>query len=280
MATFDASACWDPDGGSIMNYTWNFGDGNTTVTYTPIVKHKFAAYSEAGWVVALTAADDENETWTTPHSLIMWHDIQSVDIWPAIFLPYDWWWLDTVDRKVIRGEWLWILGTCTNMGTYTDTSNVTLTATGISGPATGTVIALPCTWGGGPVVAETIPPHAGSGWDLMFDWATDTAVPGVYELKLAAAPVPGETSTANNNLTLTVEILPYGELSESQNELIPRPPSLTGVIDIVDVIICALAFGATPQSPRWNPLCDFNLDNLIDICDLVQIGIAFGTVWN
>jgi hypothetical protein len=58
-----------------------------------------------------------------------------------------------------------------------------------------------------------------------------------------------------------------------------------GVVDIVDVVIVALAFGSQseddPLTPwdetlRWNPDADINNDGLVDIVDLVIIGINFG----
>jgi len=52
--TFDASSSYDPDG-SIVNYTWNFGDGNTA--YGKIVSH---VYSEDGnYTLTLTLKDND-----------------------------------------------------------------------------------------------------------------------------------------------------------------------------------------------------------------------------
>jgi len=54
--TFDASSSYDPDG-KIMNYEWDFGDGNITNTTHEIIKH---SYSEAGsYEVTLTVTDDK-----------------------------------------------------------------------------------------------------------------------------------------------------------------------------------------------------------------------------
>ena len=58
-----------------------------------------------------------------------------------------------------------------------------------------------------------------------------------------------------------------------------------GIVDIVDVVIVALAFGSevedNPSTPwnetlNWNPDADINNDGLVDIVDLVIIGIHFG----
>ena len=60
--TFNASASYDPDG-NIMNYTWNFGDSNTTTTTDPVITH---FYSEAGsYEVTLTVTDNDGLTSST-----------------------------------------------------------------------------------------------------------------------------------------------------------------------------------------------------------------------
>jgi PKD repeat protein len=53
--TFDASGSYDPDG-SIVSYTWDFGDGNITTVTTPIIDHEFITY--ANYTVTLTVTDD------------------------------------------------------------------------------------------------------------------------------------------------------------------------------------------------------------------------------
>jgi hypothetical protein len=48
-----------------------------------------------------------------------------------------------------------------------------------------------------------------------------------------------------------------------------------GIIDILDVSTAAVAFGATPDNPRWNPKADLNFDGVIDVLDLVMIILNF-----
>ena len=49
------------------------------------------------------------------------------------------------------------------------------------------------------------------------------------------------------------------------------------LVDIVDIIICALAFGSTPDDPNWDPRADVaDPRRLVDIRDLVRIAIDFG----
>jgi len=52
--------------------------------------------------------------------------------------------------------------------------------------------------------------------------------------------------------------------------------NVDGKVDIRDLSIAALAFGETPERPRWNPQADINGDNYIDIRDIVLIAKNFG----
>jgi PKD repeat protein len=54
---FDASASYSPLGFDIVNYTWNFGDGNITTVNTPTINH---TYSSTGtYTVSLRVTDSE-----------------------------------------------------------------------------------------------------------------------------------------------------------------------------------------------------------------------------
>ncbi len=56
---FNASASYDPDG-SIMSYTWDFGDGNITTMSIPIINH---TYTKSGtYNVTLTVTDNDGLT--------------------------------------------------------------------------------------------------------------------------------------------------------------------------------------------------------------------------
>jgi len=57
--TFDASSS-KPNGGTIVSYTWDFGDGNITTTTSPSITHRY--YSASDFAVTLTVKDSENLT--------------------------------------------------------------------------------------------------------------------------------------------------------------------------------------------------------------------------
>lgn len=49
-----------------------------------------------------------------------------------------------------------------------------------------------------------------------------------------------------------------------------------GIVDISDILDTALAFGSTPGQPRWNPNCDLNDDGIIDISDILEVALHYG----
>jgi len=75
-----------------------------------------------------------------------------------------------------------------------------------------------------------------------------------------------------NNTDRYPLIYPYG--------YVPSPDAnQDGLVDIVDLVICVLAFGSQPGDPNWNLYADLNQDELVDIVDLVMIALHFGETY-
>jgi len=70
VITFDASAS-TPDGGTISNYTWGFGDGNITTVTTATITHVYTI--NATYTVTLNVTDSDGLTGTTSKSVtVLW----------------------------------------------------------------------------------------------------------------------------------------------------------------------------------------------------------------
>ncbi len=65
LLTFDGSASYDPDGGAIVQYRWDFGDSGTATGPKPT--HKYTAAGQ--YTVVLTVIDDENQTNTATQTI-------------------------------------------------------------------------------------------------------------------------------------------------------------------------------------------------------------------
>jgi parallel beta-helix repeat protein len=75
-----------------------------------------------------------------------------------------------------------------------------------------------------------------------------------------------------NNIDRYPLIYPFG--------YVPSPDlNNDGVIDILDLVRFALAYGSIPGIPIWNPYIDLNQDSIIDIFDLVIIAVNYGKTY-
>lgn len=59
-------------------------------------------------------------------------------------------------------------------------------------------------------------------------------------------------------------------------EIVPSDINGDYTVDIVDIVIAAIAFGSKPGDPNWNPIADVNNDLDVDIVDIVIIALEFG----
>jgi PKD repeat protein len=57
---FNASASYDPDGGNISSYGWDFDDGTVYTVDEPVATHNYTSIGD--YNVTLTVTDDEAET--------------------------------------------------------------------------------------------------------------------------------------------------------------------------------------------------------------------------
>jgi len=171
---FDATAS-NPVGGTIINYAWEFGDGETGTGQT--ITH---SYSAAGtYQVKLTVTDSEDLTNATTKTIIVKiHDIAITSL--------------TASPSTVRiGQTVEIEVTVANQGNFTETFTITVyrNSTTIE---TQTVTAL----------------TAGNSQILTTSWNTSSVGPGAYTIKAETSIISGETRTDDNSrtgVTVTVQ---------------------------------------------------------------------------
>jgi PKD repeat protein len=169
--TFDASSSYDPDGGTIVSYEWDFGDGTSDTGQ--IVTH---AYDAAGsYFVTLTVTDDEGETYDVSQSIIvLLHDISVIEV--------------VVDpTKVVAGDPVTINATVLNKGSVSETFNVTVYYDD-------TPIDTKTYWNLVPTENAT----------LSFTWSTEVAL-GEYVIKAYAYIVDSATLEPRPDLETNLE---------------------------------------------------------------------------
>jgi hypothetical protein len=151
--TFDGSASYDPDGGSIVSYEWDFGDGDTDTGM--MVTHAYADYADP-WYVTLNCTDDEGEWWAATKELRVWREIVCGPIWydPSQSLDY------SLFENAVGG---WALGhvAVANLGSIDLTFDLNVWAVH---EESGYELALMPLWGN-PV---TVPAGGGLGFASLF----------------------------------------------------------------------------------------------------------------
>jgi hypothetical protein len=137
--------------------------------------------------------------------------------------------------------------TVANQGDYTETFNITIYANT------------------NPIETKQITLTKGASTTITYTWNTTSFNKGNYTLWAYAWPVPGETYTADNTLVDGWVVV-----------AMPGDINADGIVDIFDCVKIALAFGAKPHDPNWDPNSDIDNSHLTDIFDLVIVAIHFG----
>jgi PKD repeat protein len=234
--TFNASGS-TPDGGSIVNYTWNFDDGNVTSTSIHVITHVYALYGT--YNVTLTVEDSEGLTNSTSQSvMVLRHDVAVIDV--------------VSDRTwVYQGHSANVNVTVLNKGDFPETVNVTLYYNITASQTVGT---------------QNISMPPGENQTISFPWDT-TSVEYCHNYTLTAVASiafldnnPADNTLSDGNIKVRI----MGDINGD------------GKVDGKDITLAALAFGTVPGDARWNLDFDINQDGKIDGRDLTLIALRFG----
>lgn len=112
---------------------------------------------------------------------------------------------------------------------------------------------------------------------MRFDWNTTGVKPGKYVASATVVPVLGETDIADNSLTGdSFELRIKGDICGVYSNVVQPIPD--GRVDMCDFLTAAGNWGTVYPiwHPVWGPASDVNGDNVVDLDDVMIIGIHFG----
>jgi len=207
--TFDAMDSYDPDG-TIVNYTWDFGDGNITATSSGVITHIYHEYGDFN--VILTIVDNDGYNGTTSQIIsVPVHDIAILNA--------------TVSQtEVHMGQVVNIAVTVKNEGTTTESFNVTVFR---NGTLVGTQLIL------------NLAPNAEK--IVHFYWNTTGVTPNMsYAIRAEASAVAGETDIYDNTYSCgTVRVESQGPPPFDWGPIIPYVAPIGSAVTAVILVIAA-----------------------------------------
>jgi PKD repeat protein len=246
--TFDASSSYDPDGGNIVEYRWDFGDSNVTSVSNPTISHTYTQIKVFN--VNLTVIDDDpipnNWSFLMPVNVVG-HDVAVVSVIP---------WAN-------RTGWILPINvTVRNEEGASETFNVTLyycNATGSYLIAATLLIRIPSLQTYSNPTTINLAPYSEK--TLTIIWNVTCVALGNYTIKAVACTVPYEKHTGDNNCTsaLKVAVIWLGNLD------------VDGDVDEDDLWqFCAyfITYYKSGYKPDEMIFIDFNFDGKIDEDDL------------
>jgi PKD repeat protein len=88
--------------------------------------------------------------------------------------------------------------------------------------------------------------------------------PGNYTVELTVTDADGRYDTVSTLIEVLNATIKMYDVDNN------------GIIDLADVLAVAIAYGSYPGHPRWNPACDFNHDDKIDLDDYLGVVLHYG----
>jgi PKD repeat protein len=237
--TFNAESS-SSNGSSIVMYSWDFGDYNTTAISDPILNHTYGAVGAYNVTLTVTDLDYLNDTVSGVLNVLQ-HDVAVVEV-----VPYRNW--------VYEGRLVSVNVSLLNCGDFNETATVDLFYNLTANQQIGTMI------------ADLSPNETKT---LTFVWNT-LSVQHCHNYTITAfASIPFDSNITNNvkEGTIRIKVRIMGDLNGD------------GKVDIKDVAIAAKAFGSTPTNgarARWNPDADIDENSRVDITDIALIAKHFG----
>jgi hypothetical protein len=226
---------------SIVNYTWNFGDGTPDITETdPIATHIYTTVEN--YTVTLNVTDSvgqqdtisKNITVSIPPEIC---DIAVLDVTLSDTEVYN-------GTGTCLGEKVNITVVIRNNGTTMESFNITLY------------------YDNNTILTQNITDMYGlSEETLIFTWDVTYVQAGIYTIKVEAELLENETNTENNTyINGTIKIKIMGDINGD------------GWVYLSDLDLFGRAWYSREGDTNYNPDCDFDNDGLVYLTDLNVFG--------
>jgi len=138
-----------------------------------------------------------------------------------------------------------------NQGDFSETFNVTAYASTLLNTYT--------------IGTQTVTLSTKQNTTLTFTWDTHGYAKGDYTIWARADQVSGEANTTDNTYTDgVITVTMQGDINADK------------IVNTVDIVRVALAFGAVPANPNWDPNANINGDEVINIVDIAIVALHFG----
>lgn len=235
VVTFNGSSS-TTNGGVIVSYAWNFGDGGTGSGETPT-----HVYSSAGNYTVCLNVTDSNNLWNTTQAQVQVipEGVHEVNV-TNITAP-EWVYKDVRPVRDCAN----ISVTVSNLGNFPEDAWVTLYYD----------IATKKSIGASPLHLEI-----GQNYTILFIWNTVDVPCGNYTLTAVATIPTGSNTFTDGNITIRL----------------PGDSNGDGFVNLKDIALVARAFGSNLGSPRWNAALDLNSDGVVNMQDITLVARNFG----
>lgn len=118
---------------------------------------------------------------------------------------------------------------------------------------------------------------SGQYYSIVFHWNTTGAKPGSYRISAYILPVVGELSLEDNSFTDgSIEVRIKGDIVGEYNHVIQPIPDRRVDIDDFGIPIGHYGCAVPWPHPTWDSAADVNEDRLIDLDDIMIVGLHYG----
>lgn len=119
--------------------------------------------------------------------------------------------------------------------------------------------------------------------NVMMNFTVENLPPDNQTSVLVTWNTENTSPCKNYTISAKAQILPY-ELNTTDNVYIDGHLKIrfmgdidgNDIVDLSDILTTALAFGACPGHPRWNPDADYDQNGIVDISDMLTVALNYG----